>query len=146
MKIWINKETGIRAETGFFKKLFRLIGRQFPRYSGAEISVALVSARTIKKLNKKYRHKNKVTDVLSFAERESKYKIAPRQYLGEIVISMPQAREQAREHKHALRRELVILLVHSFLHLVGFDHATDKQEKIMDKEARKVMLIYEKNL
>lgn len=78
------------------------------------ISLAFVSSAEIKKLNKIYLRKNEVTDVLSFAgEKES---------LGEIVISLPQAKKQAKRARHSLEKEIRILTIHGLLHLLGFDY------------------------
>jgi probable rRNA maturation factor len=83
-----------------------------------EVSVALVDDKTMQSLNKKFRHKNKPTDVLTFPGDES----------CEIVISLDQARRQARHEKHSLPTELRYLLLHGILHGLGYDHETDRGE------------------
>jgi len=80
------------------------------------VSVAFVSEAEIRRLNKAYRGKDKVTDVLSFEEEKME------DSLGEILICYPQARRQAREMGHSVRQEALFLLVHGLLHLFGFDH------------------------
>ena len=80
-----------------------------------EISIAILSSAEIKKLNKIYRQKNKVTDVLSF-------NLDDEQILGEIVICLDQAKKQAKEKKTSLQAELKLLVVHGTLHLLGYDH------------------------
>ena len=99
--------------------------------NNAEISIAFVNDCEIKKLNKQYRGKNKVTDVLSFIYQipDTKYKIPLN---GEIIICYPQAVRQAKEGGHSVEEEIKLLLVHGLLHLCGYDH-----EKSL-KEAKKM--------
>lgn len=99
------------------------------------ISIALVSEIEIKNLNKVYRHKNKVTDVLSF-------NIDSVEILGEIVICLAQAKKQALEHKHSLKAELQLLTVHGILHLLGYDHELSEQEYLrQEKEQEKILAL-----
>ncbi|MFA4845569.1 MAG: rRNA maturation RNase YbeY [Patescibacteria group bacterium] len=79
------------------------------------ISVAFVSEPEMKKLNRIWRGKNRVTDVLSFELEEG-------EVFGEVLISYEQARRQAKDLGHTTRDELVFLLVHGVLHLFGYDH------------------------
>ncbi len=89
-----------------------------------EVGVVFVSDREMTKLNATHRRKNKTTDVLSFSDGE-------RGMLGDIVISVAQAERQAREAGKPLRAEIAMLLVHGTLHLLGYDHTTIEEEKIM---------------
>lgn len=99
------------------------------------ISIALVSEIEIKNLNKVYRHKNKVTDVLSF-------NIDSVEILGEIVICLAKAKKQALEHKHSLKAELQLLTVHGILHLLGYDHELSEQEYLrQEKEQEKILAL-----
>ena len=99
------------------------------------ISIALVSETEIKNLNKVYRHKNKVTDVLSF-------NIDSAEILGEIVICLAKAKKQAIEHKTSLRAELQLLTVHGILHLLGYDHELSEQEYLrQEKEQEKILAL-----
>lgn len=91
--------------------------------------VNIVSASQIKKINKQYRKIDKVTDVISFANRDDKSVFVP--LLGEIFICLDQAKKQAKEYKHCLQRELIFLFTHGLLHLLGYDHMSKKDEKVM---------------
>ncbi|MCQ2957237.1 MAG: rRNA maturation RNase YbeY [Mycoplasmoidaceae bacterium] len=91
--------------------------------------VNIVNASRIKEINKKYRKIDKVTDVISFANRDNSSVIVP--LLGEIFICLDQAKKQANEYKHSLQRELIFLFTHGLLHLLGYDHIKPKDEKIM---------------
>jgi probable rRNA maturation factor len=73
-------------------------------------------------LNRRYRGKDRTTDVLSFALREGPFGDVQPEMLGDIVISVPVAEKQARERGHSLSREIEHLLVHGLLHLLGYDH------------------------
>ena len=81
----------------------------------------------IRELNQTYRKKDKSTDVLSFPLNEKGSD--GRFYLGDIVISVPRAREQAAELGHPLDRELEILAVHGFLHLLGYEHDAGHEDE-----------------
>lgn len=93
----------------------------------AEVVVSFVGTRAMQNLNRKYRHQDKPTDVLSFTMKEKwpdgKY------YLGDIIICPQVARRQAKSHNHSLSRELEILAIHGFLHLLGFEHSAGLEEE-----------------
>lgn len=85
-----------------------------------EVSIAFVDDEAMTSLNRKFRHKNKTTDVLTFAGED--------RFLGDIVISVDQARRQAADEKHSLATEVRYLIVHGILHALGYDHETDAGE------------------
>ena len=100
------------------------------------ISVSLVDNKFIHKMNKEYRGIDRPTDVISFAfldneDREALYKGKEPVCLGDIYISVDKAKEQAQEYGHSLKRELSFLFVHGLLHLLGYDHMTEEDEKVM---------------
>ena len=94
---------------------------------------------TIKKLNKKYRGKNKPTDVLSFPMLSKAEIIMPqkasRVMLGEIIISIETAERNAEQYNHSPEREIAFLTVHSILHLLGYDHEESENE-MFEKQNR----------
>lgn len=106
-----------------------------------EVVVSLVDDATIQELNRNYRDKDVPTDVLSFAMEESledepeiffdEEEGEPLPMLGDIIISVPTAKRQAEEYGHSLAREIAFLAVHGFLHLIGYDHMTEEDEKDM---------------
>jgi len=102
---------------------------------GVEVSIYLTDDETIRLLNKNFRGKDKATDVLSFIydEQVGGYKL-----LGEIVISIDTAKRQAKELGHSLEEEIKRLLVHGFVHLLGYDHELGKEEEkhFMELEKR----------
>lgn len=99
--------------------LARWMGAHAPASVRGEVGLALVSDRRMRELNRTYRGKNAVTDVLSFPADEADWA------LGDIVIATGVARKQARAAGHSLAIELRVLALHGLLHLAGFDHETD---------------------
>jgi probable rRNA maturation factor len=103
----------------------------------AELSIALVGDKEMRPLNRRYREKNRTTDVLSFFIEEQPKSGAV--LLGDVVISVEQARRQARQRKQTLKSEMVTLLIHGILHLLGYDHERSaRQAKIMFALERKL--------
>jgi len=93
------------------------------------VSIAFIDDEAMKNLNRKFRHKNKTTDVLTFPADDSYNEPRLRgRPLGDIVISVDQARRQARDEKHSLATEVRFLLLHGVLHALGYDHEMDNGE------------------
>ena len=94
-----------------------------------EVSIAIVDDEAMRNLNRKFRKKNKTTDVLTFpADDSDADPNAKGRPLGDIVISIDQARRQATEQKHSLATEVRYLILHGVLHALGYDHETDSGE------------------
>jgi len=101
-----------------------------------EINLSFVSTDEIRQLNKQFRGIDKPTDVLSFPSpitepQKPEKRKKPTLALGDIIICHPVAEAQAREYGHSLERELAFLTAHGFLHLIGYDHMTAKDEAEM---------------
>lgn len=111
--------------------------------SSAEISVTFVDNQEIKKLNAQYRDKDSVTDVLSFPMGENgEYDVnmeTGAKILGDVVISMEKAVEQAKAFGHSLQREVAYLTAHSVLHLLGYDHM-ENLEKVRMREKEELVM------
>jgi probable rRNA maturation factor len=97
----------------------------------AELSILLCDDATIRQLNRRYRKKNKATDVLAFPMQEGPGPAAHPDLLGDVVISLPMATRQAAEHDRPIIREVTFLLAHGLLHLLGCDHANRREEREM---------------
>ncbi|MEH7443108.1 rRNA maturation RNase YbeY [Bacillus sp. JJ1122] len=113
--------------------------------AGSELSVTFVSNERIQEINREYRDKDQPTDVISFALEEmgeGEIEVVgadiPR-VLGDIIISVPRAREQAEEYNHSFMRELGFLAVHGFLHLLGYDHMNEQDEKKMFDRQKEIL-------
>ncbi len=101
-----------------------------------EISVVLTDNAEIRELNAMYRSIDAPTDVLSFAlneegEDEPFFELEDETLLGDIVISVERAKQQAEDYGHSFEREMGFLLCHGILHLLGYDHMTEEDEKEM---------------
>lgn len=99
-----------------------------------EVSVLLTNDLRIQELNRDYRGKDKPTDVLSFALEEGETLTLPPgmpRMLGDVILSLPTLERQAAEHGHSLPRECAWALCHGTLHLLGYDHQSDDEEKVM---------------
>lgn len=102
-----------------------------------EVDITIVDDEEIHTLNREYRNVDRPTDVLSFAldegeEDEPELIDGPEEHLlGDIIISAETAQRQGEEFGHGLEREIVYLTVHGLLHLLGYDHMTDEDKKIM---------------
>lgn len=109
----------------------------------AEVCVTFVDNEEIHRLNKEFREKDFATDVLSFPLGENGiYDVNPdtgAKQLGDVVISLERAEEQAAEFGHSLQREVCYLTVHSMLHLLGYDHMEPDEKAVMRKKEESVM-------
>lgn len=102
-----------------------------------EVSISFVDNVEIKELNKMYRNIDKATDVLSFPMDEDI--LVPMPLLGDIIISIETAREQANELGHSVNREICYLIAHSMFHLMGYDHMEEEEKKEMRLKEKQVM-------
>ena len=94
-----------------------------------EVSVTVVDNEAIRVINREHREIDRPTDVLSFPMFDEDFDDGERCILGDIVLSLEKAVEQAEAYGHSLRREVAFLTVHSVLHLLGFDHEESKAEE-----------------
>ncbi|MBR6407546.1 MAG: rRNA maturation RNase YbeY [Clostridia bacterium] len=136
-----NKQKAVKIPTGIRMLVRRccnavLIMENFSR--SAEISVSFVDDEQIRVLNREYRNKDMPTDVLSFPLSDGdKFDYNPETgaaILGDIVISVPRALEQAKTFGHDLQREIGYLTCHSMLHLLGYDHENNGIEAVRMRE------------
>ncbi|GAB6138333.1 rRNA maturation RNase YbeY [Halanaerobaculum tunisiense] len=100
--------------------------------SEPEVSIAVVDNDYIQQLNKKFRQQDESTDVLSFPQEEE-------DLLGDIVISLETAREQAKEYNHSSAREVGFLTVHGMLHLLGHNHKQQQEREIMRSKEEEIL-------
>ena len=106
-----------------------------------ELSILLCDDAFIHPLNRDYRGKDKPTDVLSFAMREEGDPNDP--VLGDVIISIERAQEQALERGHPIGLELALLLVHGILHLLGYDHEEDEEAIVMEAKEKEILSVLE---
>ncbi|MBT2685737.1 rRNA maturation RNase YbeY [Bacillus sp. ISL-37] len=134
-----------QEEINEIEKLLNYTAEKENVQEGSELSVTFVSNERIQEINREYRDKDRPTDVISFALEEmgeGELEIVgdgiPR-VLGDIIISIPKAREQAEEYNHSFMRELGFLAVHGLLHLLGYDHMNEQDEKQMFDRQKEIL-------
>jgi len=114
------------------RRILKILGQ-----GRAELSLALVDNREMQKLNARYRDKNEPTDVLAFPA--GKALLPGMQVLGDVVISVEKAEEQARKRRKTLGQEIRTLLIHGVLHLLGYDHERSRRDaRVMRGMEKKV--------
>lgn len=135
--IEINNLTLALINKSFFKKVARKILKEEKR-NNLELSVAFVTRKKIRELNKKYRGENKATDVLSFGHLEFiDKKSKAKKMLGEIIICPQEVKKNAAKFKTSFEEEMISCLIHGILHLVGYDHENFlKEAKLMERKQK----------
>ena len=112
--------------------------------SNASFNIIFVSNEEIHNINKEYRNVDRVTDVISFALEDNKDITYDNfRLLGDIYIAIDVAYEQAKEYNHSEEREVCFLATHGLLHLLGYDHMKESDEKIMFGKQEELLNAYE---
>lgn len=107
-------------------------------------NIIFVSNKEIHEINREYRHTDRVTDVISFALEDNQDVVYQDfRLLGDIYIAIEVAYDQAIEYNHSREREVCFLATHGLLHLLGYDHMTEEEEKIMFKEQEELLNAFE---
>lgn len=107
---------------------------EYQKINNAIFNIIIVDESKIQEINKLYRNKDSVTDVISFAlEDDDSFVKTDIRVLGDIYICLKRAKDQATEYGHSFLRELSFLTIHGLLHLLGYDHMIESDEKIMFK-------------
>ena len=120
------------------------LGLEIEKIDNVSLNVIIVDNDYIHKINKENRGIDKETDVISFAlEDEDSVKLPiDIRILGDIYISIDKVISQAKEYSHSEKRELCFLGVHGLYHLLGYDHMSEEEEKIMFEKQEKVLSEY----
>jgi len=142
--IEINNLTTVSVDESFVKKISGRILKEEKIKKEFNLSVALVGSGVIKKLNKKYRGKNRATDVLSFPESKTgtteNHIFKKDRNLGEIVICLSEVKKNAQKYNSNFRTEFIQVLIHGILHLLRYDHEESKKEAEKMEEKQKFYL------
>ncbi|MCD6472695.1 rRNA maturation RNase YbeY [Candidatus Aerophobetes bacterium] len=128
-KKWVN--------TDFLRKVALHTLKKELIKANKQISIALVDNKKIVELNREFRGISKVTDVLAFSLGGEF--VSTENLLGEVVISVEAAEEQARERKHSLREELALLVAHGVLHLLGYSDKEETEREIMQNKEKIIL-------
>ena len=109
-----------------------------------EFNIIIVDNKRIREINRDYRNKDVETDVISFAlEDDKSFTLENYRVLGDIYISIDKVHEQAESYGHSFKRELSFLALHGLLHLLGYDHMTKEDERVMFTKQEEVLNKYE---
>jgi probable rRNA maturation factor len=146
--IEINNQTKDKINKALIKKTLQR-ALKFLR-KRLNLSIAIVGPKEIRRLNKKCRKVDKVTDVLAFSNfiqgpekqliKKLKTKLNLAMIDGEIIICYQQAKKQAKKLGHSINQEIKILLIHGLLHILGYDHRTEREGKKMDELTKKLLM------
>lgn len=151
---FIDEQSRVSAEKmKEVEDLLQFAAKHLELADNTEMSVTFMDNDEIREINRQYRNKDQATDVISFAledtvedemtiyfDEEDGFDL-PRN-LGDIMISVERAKEQAEEYGHSFDRELGFLAVHGFLHLNGYDHMTPEDEKEMFGLQEEILTAY----
>ena len=122
------------------KWLKRVVASTLDMESGGretELGIVLVDGKKMKDLNEKFRGRKMITDVLAFPLRDNL--ISTKDLLGEVIICVERAKQEARERKHSLKEELTLLLVHGILHLLDYSDEKLGERKIMQEREKEIL-------
>lgn len=137
----INQQRKIKIETTIFQNFAEEAAHTINKSKGVSFTVAFVSDRKMRELNKQFRAKNSTTDVLSFPFEADEFDLDDN-HLGDIIVSIEQAQKQADENDLPLELEIKQLILHGVLHLCGYDHETDdgamNQRELLLREHLKI--------
>lgn len=139
IEIFVNVEEEIEELEIVEKVLYSAIEKE--KLENIFFNLIIVDNNYIHDLNKNYRNIDRETDVITFALEDENSIILPssERILGDIYISLDKAKTQAKDYGHSLLRELSFLAVHGFYHLLGYDHMTKEEEKIMFQKQEEVL-------
>lgn len=144
MNIEVANQTGenLDKELKELKELLENVCKD-EKLGDGEFNVIIVTSDFIHELNKNYRNIDRVTDVISFALEDDKtFNLDNYRVLGDIYICLDKVKSQALEYGHSFKRELSFLAVHGLLHLLGYDHMTKEEEKVMFAKQEEVLSRY----
>ena len=142
IEVFVTVEEEIKELETVEKVLYSAIEKE--KLENVSFNLIIVDNDYIHDLNKNYRNIDRETDVITFALEDEDTIVMPNEerVLGDIYISIDRAKEQANEFGHSLLRELSFLAVHGFYHLLGYDHMTPEDEKVMFKKQEEVLETY----
>lgn len=150
MAVEINNLTAVEVDAVLIKKTIEEVLKGEGANARGGVSIAFIGPGRMRKLNKTYRKKNRVTDVLSFANakvRFEKFKIGPTEKtegFGEIVVCLREVAKNAKKENNTQEQELIRVIIHGVLHLLGFDHEKSEAEAERMKEKEEEYIVKSK--
>lgn len=132
--IEINNKTRSKIDLAIVRKVVKKFLKYYNK-EDKEVSIAFIGDKTIRKLNKTYRGINKITDVLAFPDVMVGTSSNNEQsnFLGEVIINYIQVKRQAKRFNNSVKQELIFILIHGLLHLLGYDDKTEKGRREMER-------------
>ena len=131
MQDYIFNTTNEEIDTSEIDKVIKFACKHL-KIENPLLNIVIVDNEKIREINKTYRNKDAVTDVISFAfEEVNDVEYDDIRFLGEIYISYERCKSQASDYGHSVRREFSYLAVHGLLHLLGYDHMNEEDKKVM---------------
>lgn len=151
MAVYIENETRVQFDFSNINQIIKkavsvvMADKKIPE--GLDVNVLITTPSSIRTINRENRDTDSVTDVLSFPYFDykkpgvfsGKIKNSEENILGDIIICAQKVKEQAKKYGHSQKRELSFLIVHSMLHLTGYDHIEEKDALLMQSEERRIM-------
>ncbi len=151
INVLIDEDFEAHLETGWLAEVARQVLTAGQASPDVELSLVITGQERVRQLNRDYLNRDRPTDVLSFsmlaglpAESEASAPpfVAPPDgvlHLGEVIIAYPQAVIQAEEHKHPVRKEIALLIIHGVLHLLGYDHEKPEEKRRMRAREKEIL-------
>ena len=146
IEIFVEEEFRGVVDEGWVRRIAQTVLKAEDVAPPYEVSLVFTDSETVQQLNRDYRGVDEPTDVLAFCmlsqkEVDDSFALPPDEVtrLGEVIISYPQAIEQAREQGHSTERELALLIIHGILHLLGYDHEEPEEEDEMRKREKELL-------
>jgi len=146
IEIFVEEEFQGVVDEGWVRRIAQTVLKAEGVAHPYEVSLVFTDSETVQQLNRDYRGVDEPTDVLAFCmlsqkEVDDSFALPPDEVtrLGEVIISYPQAIEQAREQGHSPERELALLIIHGILHLLGYDHEEPEEEDEMRRREKELL-------
>ncbi len=133
-----NTQRKVKLDTTLIKSRTRKV-LQSLELEKIELSILIVNDKKIQELNSNYRDQDKPTDVLSFPQEEGTIDEAGHRLLGDVVVSAETAEKQAEDHCLTLDQEIMLLIIHGVLHLMGYDHEQSREDAAFMKKKTKLV-------
>ena len=124
----VNRQRRLKLDAEKWSELAARVLKKLNVAGAAGVTVAFVSDRAMRELNRRWRGKRGTTDVLSFPLEQEAWEQGEGQTLGDVIVSVERAARQAKENGLTLDEEIAQLILHGLLHLCGYDHGTDTGE------------------
>jgi len=152
ISVFIDKGIEVPLKVSWLRRVAEQVLIAQGASSSGELGLVIASQERVKELNRSYRGKDEPTDVLAFSAIETRADSPPFVtppdgvlYLGEVIISYPQAVIQAEEHQHSIEREMAILIIHGVLHILGYEHDKPELERLMSAREAEILSYIEGN-